>query len=43
MENGFWDEANVEKLRLEEQQRIVRREREAYAEEAASQGRIFEN
>ena len=38
MENGLWDEANVEKLRLEEKQRIVRRMREAEAEKAAAQG-----
>uniref|UniRef100_M4AU04 Oxysterol-binding protein n=1 Tax=Xiphophorus maculatus TaxID=8083 RepID=M4AU04_XIPMA len=31
MENGRWDEANVEKQRLEEKQRAVRRRREAEA------------
>lgn len=34
MEDGRWDEANAEKQRLEEKQRIARRERER---EAASQ------
>uniref|UniRef100_A0A8D0GHT4 Oxysterol-binding protein n=1 Tax=Sphenodon punctatus TaxID=8508 RepID=A0A8D0GHT4_SPHPU len=34
MENGKWDEANVEKQRLEEKQRAVRRRREAEAVEA---------
>ncbi len=29
MENGDWDDANVEKIRLEEKQRAVRRRREA--------------
>ncbi|XP_058806394.1 oxysterol-binding protein 1 isoform X3 [Phymastichus coffea] len=38
MENGLWDEANVEKLRLEEKQRVARRAREAEAEKAAAQG-----
>ena len=31
MEAGRWDEANEEKLRLEEKQRQIRREREAQA------------
>lgn len=38
MENGEWDEANAEKLRLEEKQRVVRRAREHDAEKAAAQG-----
>ncbi|XP_047511825.1 oxysterol-binding protein 1 [Pieris napi] len=38
MEEGLWDEANVEKLRLEEKQRAARRELEAAAEEAAARG-----
>lgn len=38
MENGLWDEANAEKLRLEEKQRTVRRAREHEAEKAAAQG-----
>ncbi|GCB84659.1 hypothetical protein scyTo_0025331, partial [Scyliorhinus torazame] len=29
MENGRWDEANMEKQRLEEKQRSVRRKRES--------------
>lgn len=40
MENGQWDEANAEKLRLEEKQRLVRRAREHEAEKAATQGII---
>lgn len=36
MEDGRWDEANAEKQRLEEKQRIVRREREREAFKAAS-------
>ncbi|XP_037620512.1 oxysterol-binding protein 1-like isoform X3 [Sebastes umbrosus] len=36
MEDGRWDEANAEKQRLEEKQRIVRREREREAVKAAS-------
>ncbi|XP_076249148.1 oxysterol binding protein isoform X4 [Calliopsis andreniformis] len=42
MENGQWDEANAEKLRLEEKQRIARRAREHEAEKAAAQGLPFE-
>ncbi|CAK1541537.1 unnamed protein product [Leptosia nina] len=38
MEEGLWDEANAEKLRLEEKQRAARRELEAAAEDAASRG-----
>ncbi|XP_075983894.1 oxysterol binding protein [Anticarsia gemmatalis] len=38
MEEGLWDEANVEKLRLEEKQRGARRELEAAAEAAAARG-----
>ncbi|XP_035236167.1 oxysterol-binding protein 2 isoform X1 [Anguilla anguilla] len=34
MEAGRWDEANVEKQRLEEKQRAVRRRREAEATDA---------
>lgn len=40
MENGFWVEANAEKIRLEEKQRAERRAREAESEEAASQGKF---
>ncbi|XP_060533104.1 oxysterol-binding protein 1 isoform X2 [Cylas formicarius] len=42
MENGRWDEANKEKLRIEEKQRSVRRRREADAERAAAEGRPYE-
>lgn len=38
MEEGLWDEANTEKLRLEEKQRGARRELEAAAEAAAARG-----
>ncbi|XP_045539354.1 oxysterol-binding protein 1 isoform X2 [Papilio machaon] len=38
MEEGLWDDANTEKLRLEEKQRAKRRELEAAAEMAAASG-----
>ncbi|XP_068623300.1 oxysterol-binding protein 1 isoform X1 [Battus philenor] len=38
MEQGLWDDANAEKLRLEEKQRAARRELEAAAEAAAASG-----
>lgn len=38
MELGKWDEANEEKLRLEEKQRAVRRQREAETEKAVQEG-----
>ncbi|XP_059049777.1 oxysterol-binding protein 1 isoform X2 [Achroia grisella] len=38
MEEGLWDDANTEKLRLEEKQRGARRELEAAAEAAAARG-----
>ncbi|XP_050666644.1 oxysterol-binding protein 1 isoform X2 [Leptidea sinapis] len=38
MEEGLWDEANAEKLRLEEKQRAARRQQEAAAEDAAARG-----
>ncbi|CAH0595420.1 unnamed protein product [Chrysodeixis includens] len=38
MEEGLWDDANAEKLRLEEKQRAARRELEAAAEDAAARG-----
>uniref|UniRef100_A0A2A4K9L7 PH domain-containing protein n=1 Tax=Heliothis virescens TaxID=7102 RepID=A0A2A4K9L7_HELVI len=38
MEEGLWDDANAEKLRLEEKQRAARRELEAAAEAAAAAG-----
>ncbi|XP_066954241.1 oxysterol-binding protein 1 isoform X15 [Macrobrachium rosenbergii] len=41
MEEGRWDEANREKLRLEEKQRATRRQREAEAEQAAAEGREY--
>uniref|UniRef100_A0AAR5P8P0 PH domain-containing protein n=1 Tax=Dendroctonus ponderosae TaxID=77166 RepID=A0AAR5P8P0_DENPD len=41
MEEGRWDDANKEKIRIEEKQRTVRRQREAEAEKAASEGRPF--
>lgn len=41
MENGIWDEANKEKLRIEEKQRAVRRKRESDAEIAAAEGRPY--
>ncbi|XP_050458461.1 oxysterol-binding protein 1 isoform X1 [Cataglyphis hispanica] len=42
MEEGRWDEANAEKLRLEEKQRASRRAREHEAENAAAQGLPYE-
>lgn len=41
MEDGQWDEANAVKLRLEEKQRGVRRQREAEAEKAAAEGEFL--
>ncbi|XP_063849848.1 oxysterol-binding protein 1-like isoform X6 [Scylla paramamosain] len=41
MEEGNWDDANAEKLRLEEKQRATRRRREAEAEQAAAEGREY--
>lgn len=38
MEEGRWDEANMEKQRLEEKQRAVRRRREAEVSDAMDQG-----
>lgn len=38
MEEGRWDEANDEKLRLEEKQRAARRQREMEAELAVQEG-----
>ncbi|XP_067834701.1 oxysterol-binding protein 1-like [Heptranchias perlo] len=38
MENGRWDEANMEKQRLEEKQRAVRRKRESEINKAAEDG-----
>ncbi|XP_038618517.1 oxysterol-binding protein 2 isoform X1 [Tachyglossus aculeatus] len=41
MESGQWDEANVEKQRLEEKQRLVRRKRESDAMEALEGGKNY--
>ncbi|XP_017776763.1 PREDICTED: oxysterol-binding protein 1 isoform X2 [Nicrophorus vespilloides] len=41
MENGEWDDANKEKLRLEEKQRAARRRREAEVEKAAIDGEAY--
>ena len=38
-----WDEANQEKVRLEEKQRAARKEREQEAEVAAAEGREAES
>lgn len=38
MEEGRWEDANKEKVRIEEKQRTVRRKREADAEKAAAEG-----
>ena len=43
MEEGEWDMANTEKVRLEEKQRGVRKKRESEAEQAALAGEPFEN
>nr|XP_033812632.1 oxysterol-binding protein 2 isoform X1 [Geotrypetes seraphini] len=42
MENGKWDEANLEKQRLEEKQRAVRRQREVEAVQALEHGKDYE-
>lgn len=41
MEQGEWERANQEKVRLEEKQRAARRRREAEAEHSAKQGRPY--
>ncbi|KAG8146124.1 hypothetical protein E2320_012516 [Naja naja] len=41
MENGKWDEANMEKQRLEEKQRAVRRHREVEAADALAEGKDY--
>ena len=43
MEEGHWDQANVEKVRLEDKQRAVRRQRELDAEQAVAEGRTPES
>lgn len=42
MENCKWDEANQEKQKLEEMQRLRRRKREAEASEAQTEGKVYE-
>jgi len=42
MEEGRWDEANTEKVRLEEKQRAVRRKREEESQLALQEGREYE-
>ncbi|KAJ7987190.1 hypothetical protein DPEC_G00336180 [Dallia pectoralis] len=42
MEAGLWDEANIHKQRLEEQQRLERRKREAQAMQALEEGQDVE-
>jgi len=41
-ETGDWDDANTEKVRLEEKQRAKRREREAEEAAAAQEGRTLD-
>lgn len=43
MEEAKWDDANVEKVRLEEKQRANRRKRETDAEQAATEGKSHLN
>lgn len=38
MEAGLWDEANIEKQRLEDHQRLERKRREAQANQALEEG-----
>lgn len=38
MEEGKWEEANTEKVRIEEKQRAARRQREVLSEKAAGEG-----
>lgn len=42
MEKTSWDEANLEKQRLEEKQRAKRRKREAEAAQAQTEGKVYE-
>ncbi|KAK0148222.1 Oxysterol-binding protein 2 [Merluccius polli] len=42
MEAGLWDEANIQKQRLEERQRLERKKREAQASEALEDGQDIE-
>jgi len=41
MEEGRWDEANTEKVRLEEKQREVRKRREVEREIAVQEGKEY--
>ncbi|XP_064618956.1 oxysterol-binding protein 1-like isoform X2 [Lineus longissimus] len=43
MEDGQWEEANKEKVRLEEKQRAMRRKREQEAEKSAAEGKYCES
>ncbi|KRY38291.1 Oxysterol-binding protein 2 [Trichinella spiralis] len=43
MEQGNFDDANVEKIRLEEKQRASRKQREIEAEQAISEGREYKS
>jgi len=38
MEAGLWDEANIQKQRLEDRQRLERKRREAQANQALEEG-----
>lgn len=42
MEAGLWDEANIQKQRLEESQRLERKRREAHANQALEEGETKE-
>lgn len=42
MEDTRWDEANIEKQRLEEKQRAKRRKRETEAAAAQAEGKVYE-
>ncbi|CAL8281044.1 oxysterol-binding protein 2 isoform X1 [Gadus morhua] len=42
MEAGLWDEANIQKTRLEDRQRLERKKREAQANEALEEGQDIE-
>lgn len=42
MEVGLWDEANIEKQRLEDHQRMERKRREAQANQALEEGEYLD-
>lgn len=42
MEEGLWDEANIQKQRLEERQRQERKKREAQANQALEDGEFMD-